>query len=87
MSDPVAPAVARLGAHLPSRRELLGCTVLVLFATALLWWGNAAAMVVLTLSYLVFAIGYSLSRLFGGRGGIDLGQLWREVLDAVLGLC
>ncbi|MCI2245956.1 hypothetical protein L3067_15210 [Xanthomonas sp. PPL568] len=85
MSDPVAPAVARLGAHLPSRHELLGCLVFVLFATALLWWGNAA-IVVLTLSYVGFAIGYSLFRLFGGRGGIDLDQLWREVLDAVLGL-
>ncbi|UYC13758.1 hypothetical protein [Xanthomonas sp. CFBP 8445] len=86
MSDPVAPIVARLGAYLPSRRELLGCTVLVLFAAALLWWGNVV-MVVLTLSYVGFAIGYSLFRLFGGRGGIDLGELWREVLDAVLGLC
>ncbi|MCW0456599.1 hypothetical protein [Xanthomonas sacchari] len=44
-------------------------------------------MVVLTLSYAVFAIGYSLFRLFGGRSGIDLEQLWREVLNAVLGLC
>ncbi|WP_295959328.1 hypothetical protein [uncultured Xanthomonas sp.] len=49
-------------------------------------WGEAT-MVVLTLSYAVFAIGYSLFRLFGGRGSIDLDQLWREVLNAVLGLC
>ncbi|MCI2262658.1 hypothetical protein [Xanthomonas indica] len=85
MSDPVAPIVAPVGAHLPSRRELLGCAVFVLFAAALLWWGNAV-MVVLTLSYVGFAIGYSVFRLFGGRGGIDLDQVWREVLNAVLGL-
>ncbi|MCW0396771.1 MULTISPECIES: hypothetical protein [Xanthomonas] len=86
MSDPVALAVARLRAHLPSWRELVGCAVFVLVAAALLRWGEAT-MVVLTLSYAVFAIGYSLFRLFGGRGGIDLDQLWREVLNAVLGLC
>ncbi|WP_295975698.1 hypothetical protein [uncultured Xanthomonas sp.] len=86
MSDPVALAVARLRAHLPSWRELVGCAVFVLVAAALLRWGEAT-MVVLTLSYAVFAIGYSLFRLFGGRGSIDLDQLWREVLNAVLGLC
>ncbi|MET0548446.1 MAG: hypothetical protein ABW002_04150 [Xanthomonas sp.] len=86
MSEPIAPVVARLRAHMPSWRELLGCAVLVLVATALLRWGNAV-MLVLTLSYVVFAIGYSLFRVFGGRGGIDLEQLWREVLNAVLGLC
>ncbi|MCW0401664.1 hypothetical protein NB688_001422 [Xanthomonas sacchari] len=86
MFDPVSCAVARLRAHLPSWRELLGCTILVLLAAALLRWGDAT-MLVLTLSYGVFAIGYSLFRLFGGHGGIDLDQLWREVLNAVLGLC
>ncbi|KMM73974.1 hypothetical protein ACP93_18790 [Xanthomonas sp. NCPPB 1128] len=86
MSDPAAPAFARLRAHMPSWRELLGCTIFALVATALLLWGNAAALV-LTLSYVAFAIGYSLFRLFGGRGGIDLQQLWRDVLDAVLSLC
>lgn len=86
MFDPVSCAVARLRARLPSWCELLGCAVFVLVAAALLRWGEAT-IVVLTLSYAVFAIGYSLFRLFGGRSGIDLEQLWREVLNAVLGLC
>ncbi|AJC45024.1 hypothetical protein [Xanthomonas sacchari] len=86
MSVPAVSVFARLRAHLPSWRELLGCTILVLLAAALLRWGDAT-MLVLTLSYGVFAIGYSLFRLFGGRSGIDLEQLWREVLNAVLGLC
>ncbi|MET7140372.1 hypothetical protein M3S04_05355 [Xanthomonas sp. PPL139] len=85
MFDPVARAVARLRAHLRSWRELLGCAAFVLVAAALLRWGDAT-LVVLMLSYVVFAIGYSLFRLFGGRGSIDLGQLWRDVLDAVLSL-
>ncbi|MBB5875960.1 hypothetical protein [Xanthomonas sp. 3498] len=40
MSDPAAPAFARLRAHMPSWRELLGCTIFALVATALLLWAT-----------------------------------------------